>query len=131
MQAFSISSEYISDLIAGLNLTPATAMSASVPNPAPASASNATLPSTTSEFYNAARAISAFSVTVKPAFTKYLEETRKNSTKRVTQDKYDDLVSWLTDLNRKARTQAERNAKSKANLQWFIREDIYLKLQGL
>ena len=81
MLAFSVSSEYISNLITGLNLTPATAMSASAPNPAPASASNATLPSTTSKFYNAAQAISAFLVTVKPAFTKYLEETRKNSIK--------------------------------------------------
>ena len=82
MQTFSVSSEYISDLIAGLNLT-AIAMSASAPNPAPASASNATLPSTISGFYNAAQAIPAFSVTVKPAFIKYLEETRKNSTKQV------------------------------------------------
>ena len=66
---------YISDLIAGLNLTPATAM---------ALASNATtLTSTTSEFNNAARAILAFSVMVKPAFIKYLEETRKSSIKRV------------------------------------------------
>jgi hypothetical protein len=84
MRAFSVSSEYISDLIAGLNLTLVTAMSASAPNLAPASASNATtLPSTTSEFYNTARAIPAFSVTVKPTFIKYLEETRKNSIKRV------------------------------------------------
>ena len=37
----------------------------------------------TSEFNNAARVILAFSVMVKPAFIKYLEETRKNSIKRV------------------------------------------------
>ena len=34
MQAFSVSSEYISDLIAGLNLTLVIAMPASAPNPA-------------------------------------------------------------------------------------------------
>ena len=82
MRAFSVSSEYISDLIAGLNLT-AIAMSASEPNSAPTSASNATLPSTISGFYNAAQAIPAFLVIVKPTFIKYLEETRKNSIKRV------------------------------------------------
>jgi len=81
MQAFSISSKYISNLIAGLNLILATAISASVPNLAPTSASNSTLPSTISEFYNAARAIPTFLVTVKPTFIKYLEETRKNSIK--------------------------------------------------
>ena len=53
MQAFFVSSEYISYLIAGLNLT-VIAMLASAPNPVPASASNATLPSTISGFYNAA-----------------------------------------------------------------------------
>jgi len=75
MRAFSVSSEYISDLIARLNLTPATAM---------AFASNATtLTSTTSEFNNTARAILAFSVMVKPAFIKYLEEIGKNSIKHV------------------------------------------------
>ena len=84
MQASSVSSEYISDLITGLNLTPATVMSVSAPNPTPASASNATtLPSTTFEFHNAARAIPAFSIIAKPAFTKYLEETGANSIKRI------------------------------------------------
>jgi len=58
-------------------------MSAFTPNPAPTSASNTTLPSTTSEFYNAARAIPTFLVIVKPAFIKYLEGTRKNSIKQV------------------------------------------------
>jgi len=53
MQAFSISSKYISNLIAGLNLT-VIAMSASVPNPILTSISNTTLPSTISRFYNAA-----------------------------------------------------------------------------
>ena len=81
MQAFSVSSIYISNLIAGLNLTVATAMSASVPNPIPTSASNTTtLPSLT-KYYNASRAIPTFLVIVKPAFIKYLEETRKNSIK--------------------------------------------------
>jgi len=81
MRAFSISFKYIFNLIAGLNLTPVIAMSASAPNPAPTSASNTTLPSTISGFYNAAWAIPAFLVIVKPAFIKYLEETRKNSIK--------------------------------------------------
>ena len=84
MQAFSISSEYISDLIAGLNLIPVTAILAFALNPVPASASNAILFSTISKFYNAAWAISAFLVTVKPAFIKYLKETKKNSTKHIT-----------------------------------------------
>jgi hypothetical protein len=84
MQAFSISSIYISNLIAGLNLIVATAILASVPNPIPTSASNTTtLPSLT-EYYNASRAIPAFLIIVKPIFIKYLEETRKNLIKRVT-----------------------------------------------
>jgi hypothetical protein len=132
MRAFSVSSEYISDLIAGLNLTRVTAMSASAPNRVPASTSNTTtLPSSSTKYYNASQPISAFSVIVKPAFTKYLGKTRKKSTKRVPQDKYDDFVSWLADPNRKARSQAERNAKSKAKRQWYIREDVLPKLQGL
>jgi hypothetical protein len=84
MRAFSISSKYISNLIAGLNLTLVTAMSASAPNPVPTSASNTTtLPSLT-EYYNASQAIPAFLVIVKPTFIKYLEETRKNLIKRIT-----------------------------------------------
>ena len=84
MQAFSVSSIYISNLITGLNLTPVTAMSASMPNPAPTSASNTTtLPSST-EYYNASRAIPAFLVIVNPTFIKYLEETRKNLIKCIT-----------------------------------------------
>jgi len=101
MQAFSVSSEYISDLIAGLNLTLVIAMPASAPNPAPTSASNTTLSSSLTEYYNASRAIPAFSVIVKPTFTKYLEETRKKLIKRVPLDKYDDLISWLVDPNHK------------------------------
>jgi hypothetical protein len=58
-------------------------MSASAPNPVPTSASNTTLPSTISKFYNAAQAIPTLLVIVKPAFIKYLEETKKNSIKRV------------------------------------------------
>ena len=53
-------------------------MSAFTPNPLSASASNTALPSIISGFYNAARAIPAFLVIVKPAFIKYLEETRKD-----------------------------------------------------
>jgi hypothetical protein len=68
-------------------------MLASTPNPAPTSASNTTLPSIISEFYNAAQAIPTFLVIVKPTFIKYLEETRKNSIKRVSQYKYNDLIS--------------------------------------
>ena len=84
MRAFSISSKYISNLIAGLNLTPVIAMSASTPNPIPTSASNTTtLPSLT-KYYNASRAIPTFLVIVKPTFIKYLEETRKNLIKRIT-----------------------------------------------
>ena len=60
MQAFSVGSEYISDLIAGLNPTLVTAMSASA-------FSATTLPSLTFEFYNATRAIPAFLVIVKSA----------------------------------------------------------------
>ena len=132
IQAFSVSSKYISDLIAGLNLILVTAISASVPNPAPISTFNITaLPSSLTEYYNASWAIPTFSVIVKPAFIKYLEETRKKSIKHVLQDKYNDFVSQLANPDRKAYIQAERNAKSKANLWWFIREDVYPELQGL
>ena len=41
-------------------------------------------PSTADDSYNVSYAISAFLVIVKPTFTKYLEETRVNSIKRVT-----------------------------------------------
>jgi hypothetical protein len=116
MRAFSVSSEYIFDSTASLNLILATAIS-SAPTSAPASAPAAPLPPTntpTNEDYNAGQAVVSFSVTVKPAFTKYLEETRNVSTKRVTQEKYNDIISWLTNPGRKALSQAERNAKSKA-----------------
>ena len=53
-------------------------------NPAPTSISNTTLLSTIFKFYNAAWAISAFLVIIKPAFTKYLEETKVNLIKCVT-----------------------------------------------
>ena len=88
-------------------------------------------PFTADNSYNTSHAILAFSVIVKPAFTKYMEETRDNLTKRVTQPKYDDLVSWLADPHRIARLQVERNAKSKAKQRWHIREDVYLELRGL
>ena len=74
MRAFSIGSKYISNLIAGLNLT-AIAMLASAPNPIPGSTSNTTLPSTISRFSYAAYVIPTFLVIVKPAFIKYLKET--------------------------------------------------------
>jgi hypothetical protein len=80
-------------LIASLNLTPATAMLTS----ATTSALNAIAsPSTTDDSYNVSHAI--------PVFTKYLEETRINLIKRITQPKYDDLVSWLVDPNCIARS---------------------------
>jgi len=107
-------------------------MSASASNRVPTSTSNTTtLPSSLTKYYNASQAIPAFSVIVKPTFTKYLEETRKKLTKRIPQDKYDDLMSWLADPNRKARSQAERNAKSKAKRRWYIREDVHQELRGL
>ena len=53
MRAFSVSFEYIFNLIAGLNLILAIAILASVPNPTPTSIFNTTLPSTISKFYNA------------------------------------------------------------------------------
>ena len=84
MWPFSVSSKYISNLIAGLNLTLVTAISAFAPNRALAFASNTTtLPSSSTEYYNISRAISAFSVIVKPAFIKYLKETRKKSIKYI------------------------------------------------
>jgi hypothetical protein len=43
-----------------------------------------TSPFTTDNSYNAFYAISAFSVIVKPIFTKYLKETRVNLIKHVT-----------------------------------------------
>ena len=52
-----------------------------------------TSPSTADDSYNISRAIPTFLVIVKPTFTKYLEETKVNLIKRVTQPKYDNLVS--------------------------------------
>ena len=85
-------------------------------------------PFTADDSYNVFYAIPAFLVIVKPTFTKYLEETRVNLIKRVTQSKYNDLISWLADPNCIARLQEERNAKSKAKQWWYIREDVYLEL---
>ena len=95
MRAFSVSSEYIFDSTASLNLILATAMSSSAPTsastsaPASAPASNAApLPPTdtptTNEDYNASQVVISFLVIVKPTSTKYLEETRNVSIKRVT-----------------------------------------------
>ena len=61
-------------------------------NPIPTFVFNiTTLPSLT-KYYNAFQAIPLFLVIVKPAFIKYLEETRKNLIKRVIQNKYNDLI---------------------------------------
>jgi len=86
MRAFFISSEYIFNSTASLNLILVIVMS-SAPTSAPASAPVAPLPLTntpTNEDYNAGQAVVSFLVIVKPAFTKYLEETRNVSIKRVT-----------------------------------------------
>ena len=59
----------------------------STPTSAPASAPAAPLPPTNTPInkdYNASQAVVSFLVIVKPAFTKYLEETRNVSIKRVT-----------------------------------------------
>ena len=115
-----------------MNLTLVIAISTSATTSATTSAPNTIAsPSTADDSYNVSHAISAFSVIVKPAFTKYLEETRANLIKRVTQPKYDDLVSWLADLNCIAHSQVERNAKSKAKQRWYIREDVPPELRGL
>ena len=54
MQAFSISSKYISNLIAGLNLILIIIILAFTPNPVPISISNITaLPSFLTKYYNA------------------------------------------------------------------------------
>jgi len=77
MRAFSISSKYIFDSTASLNLVLATVMS-STPTSAPTSAPAAPLPPVNTPInkdYNASQAVVSFLVTVKPAFTKYLEET--------------------------------------------------------
>ena len=59
-------------------------MSTSVTTSATTSAPNAIAsPSTADNSYNVSYAIPAFSVTVKPAFTKYLEETQNALIKRV------------------------------------------------
>jgi hypothetical protein len=67
-------------LIASLNLILAIAMLASATTSAP----NVIASPTADDSYNVSCAISAFLVIVKPAFTKYLEETRVNLIKRVT-----------------------------------------------
>jgi len=77
MRAFSVSSKYIFNSTASLNLILAIVMS-STPTSAPASAPIAPLPLTntpTNEDYNAGQAVISFLVIVKPTFTKYLEKT--------------------------------------------------------
>ena len=61
-------------------------MSTSATTSTTTSAPNA-ITSTADDFYNISYAIFAFSVIVKPAFTKYLEETRDNLIKRVSQQR--------------------------------------------
>ena len=102
MHILSISSKYI-NLITSLNLTPETAILTSTTTSITTSTRNIIAsPSTIDDSYNVSYAIPTFLVIVKPAFTKYLEETRVNLIKRVTQSKYNNLVSWLADLNRVA-----------------------------
>ena len=77
MRAFSISSEYIFNSTASLNLILVTAIS-SAPTSTPASAPAAPLPPTNTPInkdYNASQVVVSFLVIVKPTFTKYLEET--------------------------------------------------------
>jgi len=86
MRTFSVSSEYIFNSTASLNLILVTVMS-SAPTSAPASAPIAPLPPTDTpinEDYNTSQAVVSFLVIVKPTFTKYLKETRNVSIKRVT-----------------------------------------------
>jgi len=91
MRTFSISSKYIFDSTASLNLILAIAMSSSAFTSAPTSApapNIAPLPPTNTpivnEDYNASQAVVSFSVIIKPTFTKYLEETQNALIKRVT-----------------------------------------------
>ena len=58
-----------------------TPTSAPAPNAAPLSPTNTP---TINKDYNASQAVISFLVIVKPTFTKYLEETRNASIKRVT-----------------------------------------------
>jgi hypothetical protein len=102
MQAFSVNSKYISNLITGLNLTLVTVMLAFMPNRVPTSIFNiTTLPSSLTKYYNVSQAIPIFLVIVKPAFIKYLKKIREKLIKRVPWNKYNDFISWLADLNYK------------------------------
>ena len=91
MRAFSISSKYIFNSTASLNLILAIAMSSSAATSVPASApapNAAPLPPTDTptinDDYNASQAVVSFLVIVKPTFTKYLEETWNAFIKRIT-----------------------------------------------
>jgi len=82
MHTFSISSKYIFNSTASLNLTLAIVMSSSASTFTPTSAlapNIASLPPTNTptanKDYNASQVVISFLVIVKPAFTKYLEET--------------------------------------------------------
>ena len=66
-------------MIASLNLTLIIAILTSTTTSTTTSARNKiTSPSTIDDFYNVSYAIPAFLVIVKPAFTKYLKETKVN-----------------------------------------------------
>ena len=99
MRTFSISSEYIFNSTASLNLILATAMSSSASTSAPTSAPTSAAPlpptntPTANDDYNASQAVVSFSVIVKPAFIKYLEETQNALIKRVIQEKYNNIIS--------------------------------------
>ena len=82
MRAFSISSKYIFNSIASLNLILVIVIlsSAPIPNAAPLPPTNT---STINKDYNTGQAVISFLVIVKPTPTKYLEETRNVSIKRV------------------------------------------------
>ena len=91
MRAFSISFKYIFNSIASLNLILVTAILSSTPTSIPTSTpipNAAPLPPTNTptinKDYNTGQAVISFLVIVKPTPTKYLEETRNASIKRVT-----------------------------------------------
>jgi len=82
MRTFSISSKYIFNSTASLNLILVTVISSSASTSAPTSTpalNIASLPPTNTptanKDYNASQVVVSFLVIVKPTFTKYLEET--------------------------------------------------------
>ena len=82
------------NLITSLNLTLIIVILTSATTSVTTSTPNTIASSFTADnSYNISYTISAFSVVVKPAFTKYLEETRVNLIKRITQPKYNNFIS--------------------------------------